>query len=1023
MKSSINKIRKLLDRTESISSQCFDGVQKQGKKSAIKREKNAVRALDFAYKALALCREETANGASDCALEFIYSIHRISAILFRLGREEEAEPLLAEIYESKDLYSGRGTVLSPCLAYYGSILCNSGRYDLAAEVLDAFMKRFKMETAVRETVEDTYASCLGFGCAARAFTYADAGEGYDSEHFTYPAEALAGIVKNLKAKGQNPEIAIQNYRRAAYFAASQQLFMTCWDTVPGADVGQAVIYAHECVKASKELGVKDLYYLGAHRLGALAMARDCRFSDSAEICSEALDECSGYKGEETQTDYTSLQSISGDLNLLMGIMNYRASNISDCVRYFEAAIAAFEADAKGRPLRETGYVEAETELIFMSNAEKCAFACKYVGLAKFSESERYSLDECVRMMRRGAELLEVVDRDEPYFLLSASADYHIIAQMCERAGDSESAGQFEQLSKDRGMTALKALHDLMPEREKFEDCVGRMQVRRRIALRLGLLELYGDYTRFEMMLCEPPYCDTDHLKIARLNFEMGEYCRVVGKHESAVEYYGNVREHMFDRSGNPYCELKDGNIYEFSLIASASCLVKCGRMAQARRIFREFADTQKSGDGIIETTRLIKIAGLSRDIDLNPAECAGYLHRAAAAVENSGKELTVAAELYNQEGICWYNATPAMDSDDPERSPQANDRLAEKFADSEIEAFRNALRLLEGCDENNEKAIDLKPSLHSNIGECLMRKEDYPAALEHYNGAVSAFETLFASDRFIQKPKNEQEPYVFQYGLCFKSLGDIYNELEDNPKCAEALSKAIEIMERLDGDEARNLLGACLNARGVVYYRMGDYAKNVEDATRAINLKKDDSGGEINMAIMLKNRSDAYRELGDFKSMQSDLTQSIDLLGKSELPDELLNSFYGSNWFSMGVCQEGLHKIGKAADAYRKAAGYMDKSGPGEDSGAYMKALCHFRRAMCLCRREEQEYYGALYEYNNAIKLLEGMPASREKDENLSQLFSSRGSLYEAFREIDLAREDFSRAESLRSPPETQSES
>ena len=128
-------------------------------------------------------------------------------------------------------------------------------------------------------------------------------------------------------------------------------------------------------------------------------------------------------------------------------------------------------------------------------------------------------------------------------------------------------------------------------------------------------------------------------------------------------------------------------------------------------------------------------------------------------------------------------------------------------------------------------------------------------------------------------------------------------------------------MERIDAPAARNELAACLNARGVVNFRLGDYKKNVEDATRAIALTKDDDGGEINMAIMLKNRSDAYRELGDFKSMQSDLSDSIDMLDKSKLPDELLGSFYGSHWFSMGVCQEGLHKIGKAADAYRRAAG------------------------------------------------------------------------------------------------------
>ena len=343
-----------------------------------------------------------------------------------------------------------------------------------------------------------------------------------------------------------------------------------------------------------------------------------------------------------------------------------------------------------------------------------------------------------------------------------------------------------------------------------------------------------------------------------------------------------------------------------------------------------------------------------------------------------------------------------------------NVQLEKLYAEKELQAFENALSVLRKCEEKSEKVMELMPSLHSNIGECYLRKEDYVMSLAHYDNAIAAFERLFATEAFSGKPKNEQEPYWFQYGLCFKALGDIYNELDDNPRCAEALTKAIEVMERIDDPAARNELAACLNARGVVNFRLGDFKKNVEDATRAIALTKDDDGGEINMAIMLKNRSDAYRELGDFKSMQSDLSDSIDMLDKSKLPDELLGSFYGSHWFSMGVCQEGLHKIGKAADAYRRAAGYMDKSVGDGDQGAYMKALCHFRRAVCLCRREEQEYYGALYEYNKAINLLENMPASSEKNENLRQLLSSRGSLYEAFREIDLAKADFSRAESLR---------
>ena len=1012
MKTNTKKTAKLLDQYDSIFLQYIEGKQKDGKKAQQKREKKLDRAEELCRRALSLCREDIANGVSDVGEGLIHCIYRLSTVYFRRGREEEAEPLLAEIYDDRKTYCS-SLLLTECLGYYGSILCESGRYDKAAQVLDEFLNRVNSEISQGIYPEgivpdDARAVCRGLGNAACAFTYADIGEGFAPDRFTLPSDLLDKMAEH------GVETDNDNIKKAAYYAASQQLFLTCYETVPGADVSRVEKYSEKCVAACRKSNRNDLYFPAAMRLIALARARDCRFSDAAEMCRLTLDKCSEYRDGVLRADFGSIQSIAGDMNLLLGIMNYRTSQIGDCIRYFEAAIASFEADAKGRPLRDAGYAEAETEILFMSDSEKCAFACKYIGLAKFSEKERYSLDECVQVMRRGVELLETTDPKEPYFLLAASAEYHIISQMCERAGDKASAHQFDELSKSRGMDALNDLNDSLADSEKFSEYYQRVQTRRRIAMRLGLLELYGDYTRFEMLLSEPPFSKGDHRHLARLNFDMGEYCRVVGKNESAVEYFNEVRNHSFDSSGKPYYEMNEGNIFEFSLIASASCLAKSGQMAKAHRIFREFSELHQES-GVAGKTMRVRIAGLSREVGLDPAECAGYMHDAACAVESEDGSSAVAAELYNQEGICWYNAVPMSESDDREElSEKERTRLEEKFADSELLAFENALRVLSKCTDNMDKVMDLMPSLHSNIGECYMRRENYDVATDHYMEAVAAFERLFATEKFTGKSKNEQEPYVFQYALCFKALGDIYNEIDDNPKCAEALTKAIEVLERLDNPAARNELAGCLNARGVVNFRLGNYRKNVEDATRAIALKKEDNGGEINMAIMLKNRSDAYRELGDFKSMQSDLTESIDLLDQSELPDELLGNFYGSHWFSMGICQEGLHRNGKAADAYRKAAGYMEKSNDSEDSGAYMKALCHFRRAVCLCRREEQEYYGALYEYNKAIKLLENMPASSEKNENLRQLLSSRGSLYEAFREIDLAKADFSRAESLR---------
>ena len=1017
MKNNAKKIEKLLEKFDRIFTEYIEKAQREPEKEEKKREKTARKAENICRRALALCREDIANGLPDDGKLLVGCVFRLSDYLIRRGNRDEAEGLLSEIYEGRKAYAGC-FLLTGCMGNYGSILCESGVYDKAAGVLNEFLTRVNTETAQDIypdglVPDDGYAVCRGLGNAAYAFTYARGGEGFSPERFTLPVGLLEKMGKHGIDAGND------NICKAAYYAASQQLFLTCYEPVPGADVSRAAEYVAKCVDACDKSRNDDLYYLAALRLTALIAARDCRFADAAELCRMTLDRCSEYKGETIRRNFGSLHSIAGDMNLLLGVLHYRASKLRDCIRYFEDAFTSFQEDSLGKAMWCVGYAEAETEILFMSAAEKCALAEKYIGLARFSQKDAYPLDQCVGIMDAGVNLLETVGWNDPFFLISASSDYNILSQMCERGGDKEQAAKFDELSKSRGVEALTNLERIVSDGEKKQKYFEKIQSFRRIALRLGLLELYGDYTRFEILMSQPPFSDMDHIHLARLNFDMGEYSRVVGRNESAVDYFNEVRRHSFDSEGNPFYRMSEGNIYEFSLIASASCLVKCGKMAKAIRTFREFADMHNE-DCIDGKTMKIRIAGLSREVGLDPVECAGYMHEAAAAAESDDSSFSVAAELYNQEGICWYNASPlGMSAGTEENDPDGKIRLEEKYDENELQAFENALRVLRLGDGSSDKTMELLPSLHSNIGECYMRREDYIMALAHYDNAIAAFESFFESGSFTGRKKTEQEPYLFQYGLCFKALGDIYNELDDNEKCADALTKAIEVMEKIDDTVARNELAACLNARGVVYFRLGNYKKNIEDATRAIALKKDDDGGEINMAIMLKNRSDAYRELGDFKSMQSDLSESINMLDKSKLPDELLGSFYGSHWFSMGVCQEGLHRIGKAADAYRRAAGYMDKSIGDGDQDAYMKALCHFRRAVCLCRREEQEYYGALYEYSKAINLLEKMPASNEKNENLRQLLSSRGSLYEAFREIDLAKADFSRAESLRSAKES----
>lgn len=1009
MKKRHTKITKLFTKIDALTADALRAAKPK------QRDKKWTSAEKLCRKALELSREGVAQSADDNGYSLlISSVYRLSALLMRQGRDADAEPLLAEVYSMEQFASHRYGIA--CRAYYGSLLCENGSYNAAGRVLAEMLRAVEQDSAGLATMADLYALCMGCGHAAMAFTYAD-DDGYDGRLFEAPVARL------MKLREDGFEVDSENMIRASYFAASEALYQTCFDAVSTTDVGKAVYLARYCVDECRRAGVKGLFEPAAMRLAALAAARDCQFADAAKLCKETLELCSSYSCEMSVSCFGSIQNIAADMNLLLGIMHYRASHYEKCISYFRAGVAALEADAQGRPLKQLGYQEVENIAMRMTSAEKAAFAYRYWGLAMFvseneeTKSDRYSVSQCAATVRRSAELLESFRDSEPYLCLLASDDYHVIAQMYTKRGDAQQAAQYEELSKSCGMDALA---NLSIAASLYETRMENLRARKRTALRLGLLELYGDDTRFERMLSEKPYVEEeDEANLAYLSFYMGDYCRVMSRYESALEYYDAVMTHTFDKEGNAYYDVSRLDFWEPAAVARAACLVRMEQMPQARRAYREYVNSVRERNGSSsDRQQLVRNASVSREIGLNPAECAEYFHTAANAFGDQGEELK-AAELYNQEGICWYNASPDTDLPDDvslhSQDPTAlAASLSERFSARELEAFENAYHKLRACDQKDAKVMDLLPSLLSNIGECHVRVGKYDIGLPYYLNAVGAFEALFASKEFGAKDSSEQMTYVFQYGSCFKTLGEIYDAKDDNKSAAEAFTKAIEVFERLHSDSARHELAYCLNARGCIRYRLDDYRGEVDDITRALDLKKDDEDSEIVMAIMLKNRSDAYRELGNYKSMHSDLAKSIDMLDHSGMPDDILNGFYGSHWFSMGVCQEGLHKIGQAADAYRKAAKYMSSSsGSGEEPNVFMQALCHFRRAVCLCRRDEQEFYGALGEYNNAIDLLENLPASGEKNENLKQVLSSRANLYEVFREIDLAKADYSRAEKL----------
>lgn len=1014
MKNKANKTAKLIYKAEVIKNEAFsESNPKKYLKKITAAEKLCGKALDFS-------RADISEGINDGFNSLICSIYSLASLLCRTNRRDEAEPLLIE---ARSLDGFEGHMYSIAInSYYGSILAERGEYDTAAEIFNKIM-----EDAVINKYGafiDAYALCEAYGNAACAFTYADTETGYPSERFTEP------LVRLLEIKKLGFVVRNESLKKASYFAASHGLFHMCFEALTQSDSENTVKTASMCVEFCKESEKKDFYLPAAVRIIAFAAARDLRFEDCEKICLRLLDICSEYTEDTGRSPYGSVQDIAADVNILLGIMHYRVNNFEISVKYFDSAIALLYADAKGKALNSIGYVETETIIMSMTSAEKAAFAYKYKGLAMRGLDEKYNISDCIAAVKKGAELISSVS-DEPYFYLKVSSEYQILSDLCNEAGDLQSASEFSDLSRKYNNLALDDLDKCQSDRRLYDKYLEYADVHKRLALRHGLLEQYGYSLQYELMLCQKPYAQTNRCIPIELNYDMGELCRILRRYEAAVEYYDNVRTLSFDESGNMHDELKAYVYTGNAVFFKTAILVNMGNMAAARESFKEFIkiNTITSG-GKLSLETYIDIANKSFDIKLNFSESAEYFHTAAVMSVEKGDDSLRTAQLFNREGICWYHASP--EKDDPnadcncdecqsrcEKFEPMSERysfLKAKFASRELAAFENAYRELSKCDQKDFNAAELMPSLLSNIGECYVRCNNLRDGLNYYQKSADAFELLFAIPEFIAKNNGEKFECVMQYGMCFKAMYAIYQQINDDKNACKAITKAISVFEEIDTDEARDQLSFCLNARGCINYRMGNYKEEVNDLTRAVKLQSSLKDNEIPMAIVLKNRSEAHEALGDYKSMQDDLTKAIYMLDNSDMPKAMLNQMYGDNWYLLAICQEKMNNLGRAADSYLKASKYFSaiESPDNKFVNTINEGMCHFYRANCLCQRDEREYYGALSEYNNAVKLLEELPSSAEKNERLAAILSLRGRLYELICEIDLANADYRRVEQLK---------
>ncbi len=1011
MKNKSAKIRKLLFKAANLKNEAMQITYSK------KYSQNLNSAEKLSAKALQLCRADIAAGVNNGFSDIINTIYSLASLLFIQGRFNEAEPLLVE---ARSMPGFEGHIYALAIdAYYGCILCWRGEYNRSAEVFDKLMD--DAEKNEYSAFADTYALVNAYGDAACAFTCAEEGV-YPAKRFTEPLERLIALKQRGVAINDNV------IKKAAYFSASQQLYYMCCDSVSVCDSEGTIETAEICLNFCKNTGLTDFYVFAAMKILAFAASRDMRYRDCAEICEQILELYDKKGSNVPDSPYGSVHDIVADINLLLGIIHYRVGHSEIAINHFKSAINELNIDAKGRPLNKVGYVDVEAIVMAVSYAEKVAFAYEYIGAAMHALPDKFSLAECMSMFEESIRHTLSVS-DEPYFHISAASKYSTISDWCKEANDSQNSAKYDKLGEKHFNFALSNLKKAIDDRELYQKYSELISTRKRLALRRGLLEEYADYLRCQLLMKDAPYTEPNPIVLGRLHYHMADYGRVTDRYELAIKHFDKVREYIYDSKGNLLEELKNHYFPENAMMGRAAVLLKLDQHAKARESFEEFIalDTITSG-GTLAVEEHMRIARIARNIGFNPSVCAEYMHTAAVKSAERGDDSLRTSNLFNQEGICWYNTSP--ERDDPNADCNCDEckthcdkfepmavryaRLSEMFDANELRAFENSYAELLKCDGTSNEVIDLMPSLLSNIAECHMRAEHNDLSLDYYIKSAAAFEKLFASPSFNQKDESIRTSDVFQYGVCFKAMGELYEKKDDNKKSIEAFSKAIEIFSNINSDGAKYNLAYCLNARGCLNYRMGNYQNEVEDITQAIKLRSDMENSEITIAVMLKNRAEAYEALGDYKSMHNDLSKSIDVLNSSKAPRGILDPICGEHMFALALCEEELNKDGTAADSYRKASQYFSSSNQEDFGNIDMQAVCHFRRANCLCRRDEHEYYGALAAYDSAVALLERLPPSSNKNEKLSTVLTSRGSLYEAFRELELAQEDYKRAESLR---------
>ncbi|MDE0396639.1 MAG: tetratricopeptide repeat protein [Candidatus Poribacteria bacterium] len=231
-------------------------------------------------------------------------------------------------------------------------------------------------------------------------------------------------------------------------------------------------------------------------------------------------------------------------------------------------------------------------------------------------------------------------------------------------------------------------------------------------------------------------------------------------------------------------------------------------------------------------------------IKLNPKNA--FTYKASADAKRESGDYTGAIEDYNQ--------AIKLNSEDAEAYKNRGKAKVELGDDAEaIEDYSQALKL-------NPKDVFIyhdRANIKQKLGDYTGAIEDYNQIIKKLKDGSFTYQT-YTEHGLTTTTITPDDSYVY---YVYNSRGWAKREQGDHTGAMEDFTRAIEL--KPDNTYA-------YNNRGWTKREQGDYTGAMEDFTRAIKLKPDDAYG-------YNNRAGVKHELGDYKGAIEDYTQAIKL--------------------------------------------------------------------------------------------------------------------------------------------------